>query len=47
MARMARGQMLKEICELASKIGFEKQFSLNIESGNIDSGLLHREIWSE
>lgn len=42
------GRCSKEICELASKIGFEKQFSLNIESGNIDfPGLLHREIWSE
>tara|TARA_B100001113_G_C21025556_1_gene585575 strand:+ start:398 stop:1078 length:681 start_codon:yes stop_codon:yes gene_type:complete len=42
------GRCSKKICELASKIGFEKQFSLNIESGNIDfPGLLHREIWSE
>ena len=42
------GRCSQEICEIASKVGFEKQFSLNIESGKINfPGLEHREIWSE
>ena len=41
------GRCSVELCEIASKVGFTRQFSLNVEAGMIEfPTLIHREIWS-
>ena len=41
------GRCSVELCEIASKVGFTRQFSLNVEAGIIEfPSLIHREIWS-
>ena len=41
------GRCSVELCEIASKVGFTQQFSLNVEAGMIEfPTLIHREIWS-
>jgi hypothetical protein len=41
------GRCTLAICQIASKVGFTRQFSLNIEAGMIEfPTLIHREIWS-
>lgn len=41
------GRCSVELCEIASKVGFTRQFSLNVEAGMVEfPTLVHREIWS-
>jgi len=40
------GRCCGEMCQVAAAIGFERQFSLRVESGSlVRSDLIHREIW--
>lgn len=40
------GRCCDEICDIAASVGFEKQFSLEVESGSIKrTDVVHREIW--
>jgi len=40
------GRCNQRICDVASSVGFELQFSLGVESGSVQrKDLIHREIW--
>lgn len=41
------GRCSEAMCKVAAAVGFERQFSLRVESGSLRrSDLVHREIWS-
>ena len=41
------GRCTRGACQIAASAGFEKQFSLRVESGNLNfDGIIHRDIWS-